>query len=133
MNGTDNGCRIKTTAGYSGGSVSYITFTNITMNYVKHPLVIDGAYSGSYDDNTQKTKSATISHISFSDIKGTNTRDKCELECASDCTNVVLNNIDLTPDHQAECSNVKGTVLGPVSPASLDHCVSSAIFKTAND
>jgi len=127
MNGTENGCRVKTAKGYKGGSVSYITYENITMHYVKHPIVITGAYSSPAPSPVpafSPSDSASISHVSFTNIHGTNCTDKCELECTSGekCTDLLLNNVNLQPDKKAECSNAEGKVVAPVFPSSLASC-----------
>lgn len=128
MNGTDNGCRIKTKSGYTGGSVSQIVFDKITMTNVKHPIVIDGAYSA-VGGKQAPGDGAKISDVVFSNIKADTCRDKCNLLCASGnpCTGVVLDNIDLEPKHNAVCTNVQGKITEPIFPPTLETCFSGGV------
>jgi len=126
MNGTDNGCRIKTASGYSGGSVSDILFENITMDFVGHPLVIDGSYSSAAADGSfSGSDSAKIFNVAFVDITSTNSVKEVDLQCDSSepCSNVTLRNVDLQPKHTPKCAYCYGSFEGTIYPEELEKCV----------
>lgn len=83
MAGTDNGCRIKTKAGYSSGSVTDIVFANFTMTGVKNPLVLDGLYTASVNSST-RTDSAKIDNVTFINILSQDSEKASQLECNID-------------------------------------------------
>ncbi|KAJ3692490.1 hypothetical protein LUZ60_012840 [Juncus effusus] len=102
MTGTTTAARIKTWQGGSG-SVKNVKFSNIQVNTVKMPIVIDqyycdtasGAASGAHCQN--KTSAVQLSDITFQDISGTYTVQPVYLACSdsSPCQNIHLNNIQL--------------------------------------
>ena len=127
MSGTDNGCRIKTASGYSGGSVSDILFENITMDGVGHPVVIDGSYSSAVGSSFSSSDSAKIFNVAFVDISSTNSVKEVDLQCASSqpCKNITLRNVDLQPKHTPKCEYCSGSYEGTIYPEELESCLSS--------
>lgn len=96
---SDNGVRIKTWQGGSG-SVSKITFSNIYMDTVKNPIMIDQYYCLS-KSCPNMTSAVMISDVLYSNIHGTyDTRaPPVHLACsdAIPCTNLTLTNVELAP------------------------------------
>ncbi|XP_074274440.1 polygalacturonase At1g48100 isoform X2 [Silene latifolia] len=97
MHGTMTGVRIKTWQGGSG-SVQGILFSNIQMNQVQLPIVIDQYYC----DKSQcrnETAAVAVSGVTYQNIKGTYTVKPVHLACSDDlpCTDITLNTIQLSP------------------------------------
>ncbi|KAF7804960.1 polygalacturonase [Senna tora] len=112
---TDNGVRIKTWQGGSG-SVSGVTFSNIHMEAVRNPIIIDQFYCLA-KDCSNKTSAVSVSNIVYSNIKGTyNIRSPPMHFACSDavpCTNLTLSDIELLPAegdmvHDPYCWNAYG-------------------------
>ncbi|KAL8540954.1 hypothetical protein ACS0TY_002285 [Phlomoides rotata] len=96
---SDNGLRIKTWQG-GYGSVSKIRFTNIHMDTVRNPIMIDQYYcSGKACSN--QTSALYISDISYTSIKGTyDVRSSpIHLACSDvmPCTNLTMYDVELYP------------------------------------
>lgn len=141
---SDNGVRIKTWQGGSG-SVSGVTFSNIHMDTVKNPIIIDQFYCLS-KDCSNKTSAVFVSDIVYTNIKGTYDmrHPPMHFACSDSvpCTNLTLSDIELLPAQgdivlDAFCWNAYGNsetlTIPPVSclmggfPQSLsatdiDHC-----------
>ncbi|XP_044494604.1 polygalacturonase At1g48100-like [Mangifera indica] len=96
---SDNGVRIKTWQGGSG-AVSGITFSNIHMNNVRNPIIIDQFYCLN-KACTNQTSAVHISDILYSNIKGTyDIRSPPMHFACSDsvpCTNLTLSDVELLP------------------------------------
>ncbi|KAK7269573.1 hypothetical protein RIF29_22305 [Crotalaria pallida] len=96
---SDNGVRIKTWQGGSG-SVSGVTFSNIQMDSVKNPIIIDQFYCLSKECSNQ-TSAVFVSDILYTNIKGTyDIRHPPMHFACSDyvpCTNLTLSDIELLP------------------------------------
>ena len=96
---SDNGVRIKTWQGGSG-AVSGITFSNIHMNNVKNPIIIDQFYCLSKGCSNQ-TSAVYVSDIVYENIKGTyDIRSPPMHFACSDsvhCTNLTLSDVELLP------------------------------------
>ncbi|GAB4855675.1 hypothetical protein Ancab_024297 [Ancistrocladus abbreviatus] len=115
---SDNGVRIKTWQGGSG-LVTGVTFSDIHMDTVRNPIIIDQYYCMTKNCRNQ-TSSVSISDVSYSDIKGTfDTRSPAVRFACSDtnpCTNISLSGVELLPatvdaKHVLDpfCWNVYGT------------------------
>ncbi|XWS46514.1 hypothetical protein CRYUN_Cryun14cG0073500 [Craigia yunnanensis] len=96
---SDNGVRIKTWQGGSG-AVSGITFSNIHMESVRNPIIIDQFYCLT-KDCTNQTSAVYVSDILYESIKGTyDIRSPPMHFACSDsvpCTNITLSDIELLP------------------------------------
>ncbi|CAL0300198.1 unnamed protein product [Lupinus luteus] len=96
---SDNGVRIKTWQGGSG-SVSGVTFSNIEMDSVKNPIIIDQFYCLSKECNN-KTSAVFVSDILYTNIKGTYDirHPPMHFACSDSvpCTNLTLSDIELLP------------------------------------
>ncbi|CAB4271855.1 unnamed protein product [Prunus armeniaca] len=99
IKGTDNGVRIKTWQGGSG-SVSGVTFSNIHMDNVRNPIMINQFYCLN-KGCTNQTSAVFVSDILYSNIKGTyDVRSSPMHFACSDalpCTNLTLSEIELLP------------------------------------
>ncbi|KAL7149127.1 hypothetical protein ABFS83_05G018500 [Erythranthe nasuta] len=100
MHNTMNGVRIKTWQGGSG-SVQGVLFSNIQVNEVQLPIVIDQFYC---DRSSCKNQSAAValSGINYENIRGTYTVKPVHLACSDNmpCTDVTLTNIQLKPQQE---------------------------------
>lgn len=96
---SDNGVRIKTWQGGSG-AVSGVTFSNIHMDNVRNPIMIDQFYCLS-KQCTNQTAAVFVSDILYSGIKGTyDVRSSPMHFACSDslpCTNLTLSDVELLP------------------------------------
>ncbi|XP_031496807.1 polygalacturonase At1g48100-like [Nymphaea colorata] len=96
---SDNGLRIKTWQGGSG-SVSAVSFTNVVMDTVRNPIIIDQFYCLSKKCDNQ-TSAVLVSDISYRGIKGTyDVRSPPMRFACSDsvpCTNITLSDVELLP------------------------------------
>lgn len=96
---SDNGVRIKTWQGGSG-AVSGITFSNIHMDNVRNPIIIDQFYC-STKDCANKTSAVFVSDILYENIKGTyNIRSPpMHFGCSDSvpCTNLTFSDVELLP------------------------------------
>ncbi|KAK6941132.1 Glycoside hydrolase, family 28 [Dillenia turbinata] len=96
---SENGVRIKTWQGGSG-SVYGVTFSNIHMESVRNPLIIDQFYCLTKGCANQ-TSAIFVSDITYTSIKGTyDVRSPPMHFACSDaipCTNLTLSDIELLP------------------------------------
>lgn len=96
---SDNGVRIKTWQG-GYGVVRGITFSNIHMDNVRNPIIIDQFYCLS-KGCTNQTSAVSVSDIQYTNIKGTyDIRSPPMHFACSDsvpCTNLTLSEIELLP------------------------------------
>uniref|UniRef100_M1B1X1 Polygalacturonase n=2 Tax=Solanum TaxID=4107 RepID=M1B1X1_SOLTU len=97
MQNTMNGVRIKTWQGGSG-SVQGVFFSNIQMNEVQLPIVIDQFYCDKSRCKNQ-TAAVALSDINYAGIKGTYTVKPVHLACSDSmpCQDVTMMNIQLKP------------------------------------
>nr|XP_048324659.1 polygalacturonase At1g48100-like [Ziziphus jujuba var. spinosa] len=96
---SDNGVPIKTWQGGSG-SVSKVTFSNIQMETVQNPIIIDQYYYLQKKCPNQ-TSALMISDIKYTNIYGTYDKDSppMYLACSDSipCTNITLSELELRP------------------------------------
>lgn len=96
---SDNGVRIKTWQGGSG-SVSGVTFSNLHMDNVRNPIIIDQFYCLTKQCRNQ-TSAVLVFDIIYSNIKGTyDIRSPAMHFACSDsfpCTNLTLTDVELLP------------------------------------
>ncbi|XP_042481114.1 probable polygalacturonase At3g15720 [Macadamia integrifolia] len=129
FNGTMNGARIKTWQGGSGYAKN-ISFEQITLVSVKNPIIIDQYY---IDRNSpQNATNVEVSNVTFIGFHGTTTsKNAITLKCCGSvgCTNIVLNQINITAVLESEtssiCSNAHGkatdfTAAPPPPPAAKE-------------
>ncbi|KAK4357520.1 hypothetical protein RND71_023130 [Anisodus tanguticus] len=122
MQNTMNGVRIKTWQGGSG-SVQGVFFSNIQMNEVQLPIVIDQFYCDKRNCKNQ-TAAVALSGINYEGIKGTYTVKPVHLACSDSmpCQDVTLTNIQLKPiqehDHMYDpyCWQTFGELYTPTQP-----------------
>ncbi|MCD9642283.1 hypothetical protein HAX54_028985 [Datura stramonium] len=121
LKGTTNGIRIKTFAGENPNRAFGMMFSDIVMEKVKNPIIIDQ----SYGDKSAEPSQVKISDVIFQNIRGTTASDiAVQLMCSSrlPCQNVRLTNINLkhianTPTtSQCENANVGYTGIQIPSP-----------------
>ncbi|XP_004498026.1 probable polygalacturonase At3g15720 [Cicer arietinum] len=111
FSGTTNGARIKTWVG-GRGYARKITFEDIKLYKVDHPVIIDQQYDALLSSTNDAVK---ISDVTYRKIRGTsNDNDAIELNCASiGCTNIVFENIYIIgvdgETTSSSCRNVEGT------------------------
>ncbi|KAI7983212.1 Polygalacturonase [Camellia lanceoleosa] len=96
---SDNGVRIKTWQG-GHGAVSGIMFSNVHMENVRNPIMIDQFYCLSKDCSNQ-TSAVFVSDIIYMNIKGTYDirAPPMHFACSDSvpCTNITLSDIELLP------------------------------------
>ncbi|KAL1222991.1 putative polygalacturonase [Cardamine amara subsp. amara] len=119
---TTNGLRIKT---YQGGSgyVQGVRFTNVEMQDVANPILIDQFYCDSPVTCLNQTSAVKISQIMYRNITGTTKSSKAIKFACSDtvpCSHIVLNNVNLEgSDGQVEayCNSAEGFGYGVIHPS----------------
>ncbi|CAN0889039.1 unnamed protein product [Linum grandiflorum] len=122
--GTSDGVRIKTWASPYTGLAANISYSNIRMQGVQNPIVIDQFYCP-YPPCNQKIEShIRIQDVRYENIWGTTKRDVAvKLNCSSkyDCRGIVMKNINLVQEDgtfaAANCSNVFHKTSGVMKPA----------------
>lgn len=96
---SENGVRIKTWQGGSGG-VSGVQFSNIHMDDVRNPIIVDQFYCLTKACSNQ-TSAVFVSDIVYTNIKGTyDVRSPPMHFACSDsvpCTNLTLSDVELLP------------------------------------
>ncbi|WMV09945.1 hypothetical protein MTR67_003330 [Solanum verrucosum] len=110
LRGTTNGIRIKTYAGENANRALGMMFSDIVMENVKNPIIIDQSYG---DKSTDSLSQVKISDVVYQNIRGTTSSEiPVQLLCSSKlpCQNVRLTNINLkhianTPI-TSQCQNV---------------------------
>ncbi|GAU51490.1 hypothetical protein TSUD_94340 [Trifolium subterraneum] len=112
FNGTSNGVRIKTFEGGSGYARN-ITYEDIVLVGVKHPVIIDQFYDPKYIDNVGQA--VEVSDVTYLNIRGTSLdKNAIELNCDTivGCTNIILDNVNITRvdggEAQTICTKAKG-------------------------
>ncbi|XP_057428555.1 exopolygalacturonase-like [Lotus japonicus] len=121
LSGTTNGLRIKSWPDKYPGAASDISFSGITMENVKNPIIIDQEYQCSPNCN-KKPSLVKIRNILFSNIKGTTISPiAVDLRCSKQfpCQNVKLQNIDLklgASPGGSRCANIKPLYIGLQRP-----------------
>ncbi|XP_052204323.1 polygalacturonase At1g48100 isoform X2 [Diospyros lotus] len=125
------GARIKTWQG-GMGSVKNVSFSNIHVQDVKVPIMIDQYYC---DKNFCKnqTGAVSISGVKFDQIIGTYSFQPIHLACSDHvpCTDVDLMDIQLEPSlgfqgfPRALCWNSYGRSQAPLVPSAMDECLRS--------
>ncbi|WCJ37469.1 Pectin lyase-like superfamily protein [Euphorbia peplus] len=123
MTNTTNGVRIKSWPDKYPCTASGIHFSDIAMENVGRPIVIEMMYCPYTNCNTAGPSKVKLTDVSFSGIKGTVTSvEAVKLNCMpGSCENIQLANIDLKPAPGAKpsisnCTNVKPTVTGIMNP-----------------
>lgn len=118
-----NGVRIKTWQG-GAGYVRNVRFTNVLVDAVDHPIIIDQFYCDSRTPCANRSTNVAVSNVMYRNISGTSTRDEAiKLACsdAVPCSDIVLSNINLLGDDGAEvqavCNCAMGLGYDPVRPA----------------
>ncbi|CAN7133859.1 unnamed protein product [Brassica rapa subsp. narinosa] len=119
---TTNGLRIKT---YQGGSgyVQDVRFTNVQMQDVSNPILIDQFYCDNPTSCQNQTSAVKISQIMYRNITGTTKSEKAIKFACSDtvpCSHIVLNNVNLEGrDGQVEayCNSAEGFGYGVIHPS----------------
>ncbi|XP_024008854.1 probable polygalacturonase At1g80170 [Eutrema salsugineum] len=119
---TTNGLRIKT---YQGGSgyVQGVRFTNVQMQDVSNPILIDQFYCDNPTSCQNQTSAVKISQIMYRNITGTTKSEKAIKFACSDtvpCSHIVLNNVNLEgKDGQVEayCNSAEGFGYGVIHPS----------------
>ncbi|GAU48349.1 hypothetical protein TSUD_267740 [Trifolium subterraneum] len=105
FNETSNGARIKTFEG-GYGYARNITYEDIIVVRVKHPVIIDQYYDPKTDIIEQ---AVNVSDVTFLNIRGTSLgKNAVELNCDNiiGCTNIVLNNINIIRVDGGEAQSV---------------------------
>lgn len=96
---SNNGVRIKTWQG-GRGAVSCITFSNLHMDNVRNPIIIDQFYCLTKGCANQ-TSAVSVSDVAYTSIKGTyDERSPAMHFACSDsvpCTNITLSDVELLP------------------------------------
>ncbi|KAJ1395333.1 Pectin lyase fold/virulence factor [Sesbania bispinosa] len=119
--GTTNGLRIKSWPDRYPGGASEISFSNITMENVKNPIIIDQEYE-CFPDCKKKPSLVKIRDIHFSNIKGTTISPiAVDLRCSQlyPCQGITLRDIDLKlglAPAAARCANIKPIYGGVINP-----------------
>jgi polygalacturonase len=110
FDGGDNGIRIKS-ARDRGNDLTNFTYSNITMDNVTNPIVIDMYYSGG---KTRVTKDVTpttphLSHVRISDVKITNSKNAGRILGLPEApvTDVVLSNVSIQAKSPMTVNDVK--------------------------
>ncbi|CAH8361492.1 unnamed protein product [Eruca vesicaria subsp. sativa] len=119
---TTNGLRIKT---YQGGSgyVKGVRFSNVLMQDVSNPILIDQFYCDNPTSCQNQTSAVKISQIMYRNIIGTTKSEKAIKFACSDavpCSHIVLNNVILEgKDGQVEayCNSAEGFGYGVIHPS----------------
>lgn len=137
---SDNGLRIKTWQG-GYGAVSKVSYTNIKMDTVRNPIIIDQYYCSSKACSNQ-TSAVYITDVSYKSIKGTyDVRSPpMHLACsdALPCTNLTMYDVELLPAQGHKildpfCWNAYGHVSTPTIPPLLCLIQGSPQSLPAND
>lgn len=94
---TTNGLRIKSWPDKYPGAASDISFSNIIMQNVKNPIIIDQEYE-CYPDCKKKPSLVKLQNIHFQNVKGTTTTPLAvDLRCSKlyPCQGITVRDIDL--------------------------------------
>nr|XP_010909879.1 polygalacturonase-like [Elaeis guineensis] len=124
LTGTTNGLRIKSWGRPSTGFVNNVLFQNVTMQNVKHPIIIDQNYCPHHEGCPGKDSGIKISQVSYSNIRGSSaTEEAVTFNCsaANPCNGIRLEEIELTYRNEpakSSCDHAQGTSFGRVNPPS---------------
>ncbi|KAH9742274.1 Pectin lyase-like superfamily protein [Citrus sinensis] len=101
MHNTMTGVRIKTWQGGSG-LVQQVTFSNIQVNNVKSPIVIDQYYCEKSSCHNESS-AVQVSNIAYVNIRGTYTEQPAHFACSDilPCTGISLSTVALKPVQSA--------------------------------
>ncbi|ARM35186.1 glycoside hydrolase family 28 [Legionella longbeachae] len=98
------------------GSVSNISYENITMTGVVYPLYFDLDYgtNGNYSY-------VNLSNITYSNVVATNSKNPASLICSENngCTNIVFNSVNI--DTNGNCQGINGGSYDKVVPCPFNH------------
>uniref|UniRef100_A0A5B7C3U1 Putative exopolygalacturonase-like n=1 Tax=Davidia involucrata TaxID=16924 RepID=A0A5B7C3U1_DAVIN len=118
--GTTNGVRIKTWPGSGPSQASGLLFSNIIMDNVQNPIIVDQGYGGKSNKQPSRVK---ISHVIYQNIMGTTVSPVAvNLMCSKQvpCQNVRLSNIKLRSSKNmpltATCTNAQVGYSGIQNP-----------------
>uniref|UniRef100_M8AXF3 Polygalacturonase n=1 Tax=Aegilops tauschii TaxID=37682 RepID=M8AXF3_AEGTA len=103
------------------GYVRNVRFSNVLVEAVDHPIIIDQFYCDSRTPCANQTTNVAVSNVAYRNISGTSTRDEAIKFACSDavpCSDIVLSNINLLGDDgdevQAVCNCAMGLGYDPV-------------------
>ncbi|XP_027368695.1 exopolygalacturonase-like [Abrus precatorius] len=119
--GTTNGLRVKAWPEKYPGAASDISFSDIIMQNVKNPIIIDEEYE-CYPNCKKKPSLVKINNVHFSNIKGTTISPiAVDLRCSQlfPCQGVTVQDIDLKlglAPTSARCVNTKPIFGGLQNP-----------------
>ena len=118
-----NGVRIKTWQG-GAGYVRNVRFSNVLVDGVDHPIIIDQFYCDSRTPCANQSTNVQVSNVMYRNITGTSRRAEAIKFACSDavpCSDIVLSNINLHREDGAEVQTVCNCAMGldyePVRPA----------------
>ena len=118
FDGGDNGIRIKS-ARDRGNDLTNFSYSNITMDNVTNPIVIDMYYSGGKVRTTKDVTPTTphLSHVRISDVKITNSKNAGRILGLPEApvTDVVLSNVSIEAKSPMTVNDVKGGVFDHVT------------------
>ncbi|KAL6333988.1 hypothetical protein AAG906_000039 [Vitis piasezkii] len=119
---TKNGLRIKTWQG-GRGFASQITFQNVLMENVSHPIIIDQYYCDSLTPCLNQTLAVKVANISYVSIKGTSaTEESVRFACSDSfpCEKLYLEEVQLLSytgkNTSSFCWEAQGLTSGSVDP-----------------
>lgn len=122
ISNAQNGVRIKTWQGGTG-YVRDVRFSNVLVEGVDHPIIIDQFYCDSRTPCQNQSTNVQVSDVMYRNITGTSTRaEAIKFACSETvpCSDIVLSNIDLLREDGDElhtvCNCVMGFDYGPVRP-----------------
>jgi polygalacturonase len=117
FDGGDNAIRIKS-ARDRGNQLFNFTFSNITIDNVKNPILITMYYSGSRTREVQPITATTpfLKNVKISDVKIRNAGNAGQILGLPEApaTNVVLTNVDIEADTGMTIQDVKGCIFDHV-------------------
>ncbi|XP_019424932.1 PREDICTED: exopolygalacturonase-like [Lupinus angustifolius] len=122
FSGTDNGIRIKTWPDKYPGAASDITFSDITMQNVKRPIIIDQEYQCTPANCQKKPSLVKVSNVAFANVRGTTISPiAVDLRCSKQfpCQNIKISNIHLkhaSSPISSRCANIKPVYIGMQQP-----------------
>ncbi|PUZ73921.1 hypothetical protein GQ55_1G024200 [Panicum hallii var. hallii] len=135
-----NGVRIKTWQG-GAGYVRNVRFSNVAVDDVDHPIVIDQFYCDARGPCRNSTSGVAVTNVLYRNISGTSRRAEAIRFACSDaapCTDIVLRDINLRRSDgdgggevQTVCNCAIGFDNGRVSPAA--DCLRSSTCGGAPD
>ncbi|XP_065858948.1 exopolygalacturonase-like [Euphorbia lathyris] len=124
LTNSDNGVRIKSWPDKYPCVASGIHFSDITMENVSNPIIVDMMYCPYSQCNTKGPSHVKLSDVSFKGIKGTSaTPEAVSLHCMpGSCDKIELSGIDLKytgaqGPAKSNCTNIKPTIVGTLNPA----------------